>query len=212
MKKLLFTLTILSILSCSKAKESMQDAVTGAMEKAIESKTGTQVDLPDAADIDKNNGHVTYKSQSKVYLKGTEKMQASAIFQKDQDGLSIGFTLSGESGSSMIAIVNHIPEDFSLPITGKFVVGNSYDGKTPIATIMYMNVTENGMMASEIPYEGELTITKLSKTEMAFEINGKGGDPTDAESPSNWKTITGKGILEYPIIQSYGIDKNNVLK
>ena len=212
MKKLLFILTLISIFSCNKAKESAQDAMTNAMEKAIESKTGTQVDLPDAADIDKNNGHVTYKSQSKVYLKGTEKMQASAIFQKDQDGLSIGFTLSGESGSSMIAIVNHIPEDFSLPLIGKFAVSNRYDGKTPLATIMYMNVTENGMMASEIPYEGELTITKLSKTEMAFEINGKGGDPTDAESPSNWKTITGKGILEYPIIQSYGIDKNNVLK
>ena len=212
MKRLLFTLTILSILSCSKAKESMQDAVTGAMEKAIENQTGTQVDLPDAADLDKNNGSISYKSESKVYLKGTERMQASAIFQKDQDGLSIGFTLSGESGSSMIAIVNHIPEDFSLPLKGKFAVSNRYDGKTPVATIMYMNVTENGMMASEIPYEGELTITKLSKTEMAFEINGKGGDPTDAESPSNWKKITGTGKLEYPIIQSYGIDKNNVLK
>jgi len=212
MKRLLFTLTILSILSCSKAKESMQDAVTGTMEKAIENQTGTQVDLPDAADLDKNNGSITYKSESKVYLKGTERMQASAIFQKDHDGLSIGFTLSGEGGSSMIAIVNHIPEDFSLPLKGKFAVSNRYDGKTPVATIMYMNVTENGMMASEIPYEGELTITKLSKTEMAFEINGKGGDPTDAESPSNWKTITGTGKLEYPIIQSYGIDKNNVLK
>jgi hypothetical protein len=129
-------------------------------------------------------------------------MQASAIFQKDKDGLSIGFTLSGEGGNSMIAIINHIPEDFSLPLNGKFAVSNSYDGKNPVATLMYMNVTENGMMTSEIPYEGEMT----------FAINGKGGDPTDAESPSNWKTITGKGKLEYPILQSFGIDKNNVLK
>lgn len=212
MKKLLFTLTILSIFSCNKAKESLQDAVTGAMEKAIENQTGTQVELPDAEDMDKNAGFVNYKSESKVYLKGTERMQASAVFQKDNDGLSIGFTLSGEEGNSMIAIINHIPEDFSLPLTGKFAVSNRYDGKTPVATIMYMNVTENGIMATEIPYEGELIITKLTKTEMTFEVNGKGGDPTDAESPSNWKTITGKGKLQYPIIQSFGIDKNNVLK
>jgi preprotein translocase subunit SecD len=212
MKKLLFVLAILSIFSCNKAKESAQDSITRAMEKAIENQTGTQVVLPDAEDIDKNAGYVTYKSETKVYLTGKEHMQASAVFQKDNDGLSIGFTLSGEKGNSMIAIINHVPEDFSLPLTGKFALSNRYDGKTPVATIMYMNVTENGMMSSEVPYEGEMTITKLTKNQINFEINGKGGDPTDAESPSNWKTITGKGKLEYPIIQSFGIDKNNVLK
>ena len=211
MKKLLL-LTFLSIISCNKAKESAQDSITNAMEKAIESKTGTKVDLPDAVDMDKNAGYVNYKSATKVYLKGNEKMQASAIFQKDNEGLSIGLTLSGESGNSMLAIINHIPENFSLPLNGKFAVGNRYDGKSPVATLMYMNVTEKGMTTSEIPYEGEMIITKLSKTEINFEINGKGGDPTDAESPSNWKPITGKGKLEYPILQSFGIDKNNVLK
>ena len=212
MKKLILTLTLLSIFSCNKAKESAQDVMTNAMENAVENQTGTQVDLPDAADLDQNAGYISYKSESKVYLTGKEHMQASAIFQKDKDGLSIGFTLSGEGGNSMIAIINHIPEDFSLPLTGKFAVSNNYDGKNPVATLMYMNVTENGMMTSEVPYEGELTITKLTKDEMTFTINGKGGDPTDAESPSNWKTITGKGKLEYPILQSFGIDKNNVLK
>jgi hypothetical protein len=203
---------MLTILSCNKAKESANDAITNAMENAIENQTGTQIDLPDAADMDKNAGFMSYKSTTKVYLTGKEHMQASAIFQKDKDGLSIGFTLSGEKGNSMIAIINHVPEDFSLPLTGKFAVSNRYDGTNPVATLMYMNVTENGMMTSEVPYEGEMTITKLTKDEITFEINGKGGDPTDAESPSNWKAITGKGKLEYPILQSFGIDKNNVLK
>lgn len=212
MKKLIFILTIIFIFSCNKAKESLQDAVKGTMEKAIENQTGTQVDLPDSEDMDKNAGYVNYKSERKVYLTGKEKMQASAIFQKDNDGLTIGFQLSGEKGNSIIATIGHIPEDFSLPLKAKFAVSNAYDGKTPVATIMYMNVTDNGMMASEIPYEGELIITKLSKNNMAFEINAKGGDASDAESPSNWKTITGNGKLNFPIIQSYGIDKNNVLK
>ncbi len=212
MKKLLFTITILSLFSCNKAKESMQDVIKSATERAIEAKTGNKINLPDVSDIENNAGFISYKSESKVYLKGTEKMQASAIFQKDNNGLSIGFTLSGESGNSMIAIINHVPENFTLPLTGNFAVSQRYDGKNPVATLMYMNVTENNMGTSEVPYEGEMTITKLTKNEMIFTINGKGGDITDADSPSNWKTITGKAKLTSPIIQSYGVDKNNVLK
>lgn len=39
MKKIIFTLIIITLFSCNKAKESMQDAVTDAMENAIERKT-----------------------------------------------------------------------------------------------------------------------------------------------------------------------------
>ena len=73
MKKIIFTLTILSLFSCNKAKESMQDAVTGTIEKAIENQTGTQVDLPDAGDMDNNGGFINYKSETKTYLTDDEK-------------------------------------------------------------------------------------------------------------------------------------------
>ncbi|MEZ4876019.1 MAG: hypothetical protein R2805_00470 [Flavobacterium sp.] len=99
-----------------------------------------------------------------------------------------------------------------MPLKGKFAVNNRYDGKNASAVIMFMNVTDNGMMTSELPYEGEISITKLSKDSIEFEINGKGGDASDAESPSNWKAISGSGKMISPIIMSYGIDKNNVLK
>jgi hypothetical protein len=212
MKKIIFTLTILSLFSCNKAKESMQDAVTGAMEEAIENQTGTQVELPDASDMENNGGYINYKSETKTYLTKDEKMQASLIFQKDNDGLSIALQLTGEAGKSFLATISHVPEDFSLPLKGKFAVSNKYDGINPSASVLFMNATENGMMASEVPYEGEITITKLSKDEVEFEIAGKGGDASDAESPSNWKSILGNGKLTNPIIMSYGIDKNKVLK
>lgn len=212
MKKIIFTLTILSLFSCNKAKESMQDAVTGAMEEAIENQTGTQVELPDASDMENNGGYINYKSETKTYLTKDEKMQASLIFQKDNDGLSIALQLTGEAGKSFLATISHVPEDFSLPLKGKFAVSNKYDGINPSASVLFMNATENGMMTSEVPYEGEITITKLSKDEVEFEIAGKGGDASDAESPSNWKSILGNGKLTNPIIMSYGIDKNKVLK
>lgn len=212
MKKIIFTLTILSLFSCNKAKESMQDAVTGTIEKAIENQTGTQVDLPDAGDMDNNGGFINYKSETKTYLTDDEKMQASVIFQKDNEGLSIALQLTGEAGKSFIATISHVPEDFSLPLIGKFAVSNKYDGINPSASVLFMNATENGMLTSETPFEGELIITKLTKDEVKFEISGKGGNATDADSPSNWKPISGNGKLTSPIIMSYGIDKNNVLK
>ena len=212
MKKIVFTLIIISFFSCNKAKESMQDAVTGAVEKTIENQTGTQVELPDAEDMDNNAGFVNYKSEKKIYLKGDEKMQATVIFQKDNDYLAIALQLTGEKGKSFIATINHISESFSLPLKGKFAVSNRYDGINPSATIMFMDVSENGMMTSELPYEGEITITKLTKDAVEFKIEGKGGDSSDVDSPSNWKTISGNGKITNPIILSYGIDKNNVLK
>lgn len=212
MKKLLFTLTILLLFSCNKAKESAQDAITGTIEETIENKTGTQVELPDADEMDNNAAYITYKSESKNYLDGKEKMQASVIFQKDNDGLSIALQGVGEGGKSFLATLSHVPENFKLPLKGKFAVNNRYDGKNASAVIMFMNVTDNGMMTSELPYEGEISITKLSKDSIEFEIDGKGGDASDAESPSNWKAISGSGKMISPIIMSYGIDKNNVLK
>lgn len=212
MKGTILTLIILSFLSCNKAKESMQDAVTDGMEKAIENKTGTQVELPDASDMENNGGFINYKVANKVFLKADEKMQATAIFNKDQEGLSIALQLTGEAGKSFMVTISHIPDDFSLPLKGKFAVSNKYDGINPSASVLFMNATENGMMTSELPYEGEITISKLTKDEVLFEIAAKGGDAIDAESPSNWKPIFGNGKLTNPIILSQGIDKNKVLK
>ena len=212
MKKMIFTIIVFSIFSCNKAKESMQDAVKGAMEEAIESKTGSPVDLADSEDFDRNAGFISYKSATQNYLTGEEKMTAGVIFQKENEGLSISFQFTGNDGTSFITVINRIPEDFALPLEGKFAVSNAYDGVNPVAVVMYMKVTESGMVASEMPYEGFMRITKLSKDTIEFEIDGKGSDATDADSPSNWKAISGKGKITYPIIQSYGIDKNVVLK
>ena len=57
----------------------MQDAVTVAMENAIESNTGTQVDLPEAREMENNGGYVNYKSDAKTYLTEDEKIQASVL-------------------------------------------------------------------------------------------------------------------------------------
>lgn len=212
MKKIIFTLIIITLFSCNKAKESMQDAVTDAMENAIERKTGAEIDLPDTSEMENSGAFVNYKSATKTYLTEKEKMQATVIFQKDNEGLSIAFQITGENGKSFVTTISYISEKFTLPLKAKFAISNKYDGENPTANITFMEVNDNGMKSSEVPFEGEMMITKLSKDEVAFEINGKGSDATNIDSPSNWNAITGNGKLVHPIILSYGIDKNNILK
>jgi hypothetical protein len=213
MKKLTFLL-LLGLLACDKAKESAQDTLTNALEKAVESQTGTQIDLPDAAEMADNAGLVSYETVDKVYLKDDKMTQATLIINKEKkaDKLLISLQLVGETGKSFTLSLGNVPENFSLPLKGKFAVSNAYDGVNPTASVMFLDINEGGMQATAMPYEGELTITKLSKTSVEFELEGKGGDATDVESPSNWKAISGKGKLVNPIIMSYGIDKNDVLK
>lgn len=212
MKKIIFTLIIITLFSCNKAKESMQDAVTDAMENAIERKTGAEIDLPDTSEMENSGAFVNYKSATKTYLTEKEKMQATVIFQKDNEGLSIAFQMTGENSKSFVTTISHISEKFTLPLKAKFAISNEYDGENPTASLTFMEVNDTGMKSSEVPFEGEMMITKLSKDEVAFEINGKGSDATNIDSPSNWNAITGNGKLVHPIILSYGIDKNNILK
>lgn len=212
MKKIIFTLIIITLFSCNKAKESMQDAVTDAMENAIERKTGAEIDLPDTSEMENSGAFVNYKSATKTYLTEKEKMQATVIFQKDNEGLSIAFQMTGENSKSFVTTISHISEKFTLPLKAKFAISNEYDGENPTASLTFMEVNDTGMKSSEVPFEGEMMITKLSKDEVAFEINGKGSDATNIDSPSNWNAITGNGKLVHPLILSYGIDKNNVLK
>lgn len=205
MKKGLFIITLAFIAACGSNSSN-------AEKEGSKDSARVEIDIPDSDEMDQNNGVVQFKTAKKVYLTGKEKMQATAVFDKTNDGLSIGFQLAGDQGKSFIATVTHIPENFTLPLKAKFALSNAFDGKSPVGTVLFLDVSEQGMMTSPMPFEGEMVITKLSKDFMEFEIDGKGGDATDAESPSNWIEIRGQGTLSHPIILSSGIDKNKVLK
>lgn len=212
MKNVSLILVVLLLSSCNKAKEGLQDVIASKMESALEAQTGTQVDLGDASSYTNNKGAVSFEADGKTYLTKDQSLQAVAIIQEDQDGLAISFQLAGSGGQSLIASVNHVPKDFSLPLTAIFTKSNAYDGENSVATLIYMEASENIMSTSSMPFEGHLTITKLSEREMAFQVDAKGGSPTDVEIPSAWKPILVSGELSSPIIQSIGVDKNEVLK
>jgi hypothetical protein len=213
-KTITIILTTLTFLACNKAKESIQNGTKNAMETVIESKTGTQVSIPDVTNMENNAGYISYKTDKTVYTKGTERMQATVTInkEKNKENLMIALQLVGETGKSFILTLGEVPTNFSLPLTGKFSTNNAYDGKNPTALFMFLNTTQNGVQNTENPFEGEFTIHKLSEKEVVFSLKGKGSNASNLESPSNWVGITGNGKLINPIILSYGIDKNNVLK
>ena len=210
MKKICLILAFSTLISCNNNKANAQDDAQNKMEKTIEDQTGTQIDIPEGDEMDNNGAFVTYKSGNNTIFDGTEKMTATVIIQKDQEGLAIAFQLAGETGTSMAITVAKIPENFSLPLKSTFTKNNTHDGKNPLATLIILNTTENGM--SDMPYEGTLTITKLSEDSIEFTIEGKGGGYTEAENPSQWKIISGKVKITTPIVLSQGIDKTQVLK
>tara|TARA_R110002020_G_scaffold107849_4_gene250287 strand:+ start:483 stop:1121 length:639 start_codon:yes stop_codon:yes gene_type:complete len=212
MKNASFILMILFLGSCNKAKEGLQDAIASNMERAIAAQTGAEVDLGDAASYTSNKGIVSFDADGKSYLSKDQEFQAVAIIQKDQDGLAISFQLAGNEGQSLIAIANHIPTNFSLPLTAIFTKSNAYNGENPVATLMYLAPSENSLTSSPMPFEGSMTITKLDEKEMEFQVNARGGSPMDVESPSAWMPIFVEAKLISPIIQSIGVDKNEVLK
>jgi hypothetical protein len=199
-------------IACNSAKENAQDALTNQMEKAIEAKTGNKVDLGTADSYENNNGSISFVSEGQTFVKTNEKFQATVVFQKDKEGLAMSFQFTGEEGKSLLVIVNHIPEDFTIPLTGKFAVSNSYDGVNPVATMILMQTNESGVLNSPMPFEGTLTVNKLTESEITFDVDAKGGNAVDAESPSTWKSIKVSGTMKSPIIQTSGIDKNTVLK
>ena len=203
---------LLVFISCNQAQKNAKDAIKNSLEKAIEEKSGTKVDYGNADAYSESSGTVSFKTADKVYLKNEEKLQSTVIFQKEKDVLSISFQLSDENGKALIAMLTHVPPNFTLPLTAKFAVSNSYDGVNPVATFIFMHASENALLNSPMPFEGTLTIIKLTDKEITFEMDGKGGQPENAETPANWKSMSAKGILNSPLIQTYGIDKKEVFR
>ncbi len=200
-----------TFIACNGAQNTAQDAITRTLEKTIIERSGTKVDLGAVDQYANTSAIVSFSTADKVYLKANEKLKGTALFQKENDIVSISFQISDENGKALIATINHIPKTFTLPIIGKFMLSNSYDGINPVATFMYMQANET-MITSPTPFEGTLTILKLNEKEVVFEMEAKGGEPIDAENPSAWKGMSAKGVITSPIIQTFGIDKKDILR
>lgn len=212
MKKVFLTIVIISALSCNKVKEGAENAVNNAIENAIEKESGVQVDLPNIDNVAQNSASLMFQIGDKKILDGTEWMQGSVVFQKDEKGLTIALTFMGDGGNSASIQLSKVPEDFELPLEMSIAYNPQENTTDPTATVILMTVNDQTQSLPEMPFEGFFKLTKFNKDEMTFSFVGKGSNMTDVDSPSNWKEMKAEGKIFSPIIMSSGIDKNKVLK
>ena len=178
--------------------------------KTLLEKT-SNIDIGEVDDYVNTTASVSFKAADIVYLSNEEKLKAIVLFQNENDILAISFQITDENGKALIATINHIPQNFSLPLVATFSPTNEYDGTTPVASFTFIQAIED-FTTSPTPFEGSFKILKLTENEIIFEMDGKGGEAIDAENPAVWKHMTAKGVIKSPVIQTFGVEKKDVLK
>lgn len=204
MKKLLFVL--LTLTGCG----TKEKATESLLEKVIESNSGQKVDLDNIMENSEKqsaSGQLNYNG--KPVISEDLKFNGSMQIIKNAEGITIGATYASDVKSVVMSISN-VKEGFSLPIVAQF--NHKMEGQ-PKATMVMMGGEDSANMFNiPMPFDGTLTITKLSPDQVIFEVDGKGADAGQAENPSAWKPFRGKFTMNSPVVMSVGIEKEKVLK
>lgn len=205
-------LIITTILVCSCKSDEKKSTSTKFLEKFIESQTGESYELTDDYALENSSAKVDYTIDGKPFFESKEF--TSGVVVKAVNGfLELYLQLHSEDGKTMMIASQKIPQDFKLPLTIPFVHLDNPSEDDMVATMSATDLSDPQFgLGFSLPYEGELTITKMQNRLVAFEVNAKGGDYMMAQSPENWKPIKAKIELINPIIQSMGIEKSKIFK
>jgi hypothetical protein len=189
-----------------------EKATENLIESAIEKSSGQKVDIDNIMEnSQKQSASGNFSFDGKVIINESTNFTGSTTFQKDNNGITIGTAMGSEDGKQLLLAISNIKDNFSLPLIAKF--GNDV-GESPkaICTIMSLSENTNAMFETPLPYDGTLTITMLTESEIRFELDSKGGNATLAEKPNDWKIFTGKFTLKNPVVVASGIEKNQIFK
>lgn len=213
MKTLLITILLaFSLMSCQSAKYSATEGVNSALENVIESQTGQEVDLAKVDSFQDQKVEASLFFDGKEQIPNNEDFTGSIVAQKSAEDFNISFQIVNESGTSLMVVISNFDTDFSLPLEAKFAVSNTKTEGVPSVTMVFMKISETGIQATPMPFEGTLRILKLNEDIAEFEIDAKGGLPQDTEKPNSWISIQGKVKITSPPIQSIGLKKEEIIK
>lgn len=214
MKKISLTLVIsvlaTTIFSCKSDEE--KSSALKSLEQMIKNETGEHVELPDNYSMENSSAKVDYTFDGKPFFESKEF--TSGVVVKAVNGfLELYLQLHSEDGKTMMIASQKIPQDFKLPLIIPFVHLDNPNEDDMVATMSATDLSDPQFgQGFNLPFEGELKITKMQNRLVAFEVNAKGGDYMMAQSPENWKPIKAKIELINPIIQSMGIEKSKIFK
>ncbi|MCP9770773.1 hypothetical protein EGI22_22950 [Lacihabitans sp. LS3-19] len=207
-----FTLILFVFSACQSAKDAAQEGINSALEEAIESQTGQEVDLAKVDSYLDQKVEVSLEFDGKEQIEDKQAFRGSIIAQKSAEDLNVSFQIVNESGTSVMGVISNFNTNFSLPLEAKFAVSNAKTEGVPSASLVFMKISETGMQATPMPFEGTMRILKLNEDIAEFEIDAKGGLPQDTENSNAWKSIKGKVSITSPPIQCLGLKKEEIIK
>lgn len=200
------------VFSNCKSDEKKSSALK-SLEEMMKNETGKHVELPDDYALENSSAKVDYTLDGKPFFDSKENFTSGVVVKAIDGYLEIYLQLHSEGGKTMMIASQKIPQDFKLPLTIPFIHIDNPNLEDMIATMSATDLNDPQFgLGFSLPYEGELTITKMQKRLVAFEVNAKGGDYMMAQSPQNWKPIKAKIELINPIIQTMGIEKSKIFK
>lgn len=199
----LLLISILLLISCQKAKDNATESVTNSViEKTLE-----QVGVA-SENIERAN-----KNNAEVYI----DFDGEKLFSTDENFK----TIMNVAGKQMIVFsIDSEDSKINISFSGlkdmidtKPIIGKNEDGKlnpkdangTVVTVVM---AKDNGFAYTLL--EGEATILKISQDEVVIDFSGKAAPFLDANTPENWKSIQGRIVSKFPVMNFIQVKKEEL--
>ncbi|WP_445710451.1 hypothetical protein [Flavobacterium sp.] len=204
MKKInLILVTILVFISCQNAKDKATESVTNSVIEKTLDQVGVASENIERANQNKADITITYDGET--------------LFSKEENFRTI-MNVAGKQ--MMVFSIDSEDSKINISFSGlkdmldaKPIIGKNKDGKLApkdangtVVTIVIAK--ENGFAYTLL--DGEATLSKLNQDEVVIEFSGKAGTFLDANKPENWKSIQGKIISKYPVMNFIQVKKEEL--
>ncbi|WP_028787835.1 hypothetical protein [Terrimonas ferruginea] len=201
MQRLLILFSVLLVCSGCGEKKSEPSAMTA--ERAVEALSGKEPDARNSDNIERNNVDIDVLLDGENIGARFKDGFGSIVANRDEIVITVNAT--GERPDNLLIGFSATDLTTMRPIHGKT---NAGDGK--VFTLSLMKIIGDGMEAM-MSFDAEGTIVSMSNTKTVIKVTGHLGYPADAENPEKWKKFHGTITLHYPVFQTVGIAKDDVI-
>lgn len=198
---LLILFSFLFLSSGCREKKNAPSAL--AAERVVDVLSGKEPDARDGGSLERNHVDIDLLLDGENIGARFKDGFGSVVAARDEIVITVNAT--GERPDNLL--IGFSAKDLTAlrPVHGKT---NAGDGK--VFTLSLMKIIGNGMDAM-MSFDAEGTIVSLGNEKTIIKIAGHLGYPTDAENPERWKKIEGMVTLHYPIFQTVGIAREELI-
>lgn len=201
--KYIYFLMFLALISCKEAQDKASESITNAViEKSFE-QAGVASENIERANQNHADVDITYDGKPLFAEEGHFKTimntagKQMMVFSIDSEDSKINISFSGLQ--NMLDV---------KPIIGKNEKGK-LESKDANGTVVSITMAkENGFAYTLL--EGISTISKINQDEVIIEFEGKAATFLDANTPENWKPISGKIVSKYPVMNFIQVKKEEL--